>query len=67
MYPSFPCRERARGRLLTLALLYADVYEVGRYMSLERIIEQTKETTYDARLSTMPRFAARQTICAPPD
>lgn len=35
-------------RLLTLLLLYADGYEVGRYVSLERIIEQTRETYYEA-------------------
>ena len=39
-------------RLLTLLLLYAAGYEVGRYISLERIIENTKETYYEAlRLS----------------
>ncbi len=35
-------------RLLTLLLLYAAGYEVGRYISLERIVEQTKETYYEA-------------------
>jgi len=34
-------------RLLTLLLLYHHGYEVGRYVSLERIIEQTKESYYD--------------------
>jgi Fic family protein len=39
-------------RLLNLLLLYAAGYEVGRYISLERIIENTKETYYEAlRLS----------------
>jgi len=39
-------------RLLNLLLLYAASYEVGRYISLERIIENTKETYYEAlRLS----------------
>lgn len=37
-------------RLLTLLLLYAAGYEVGRYISLERIVEQTKETYYEALL-----------------
>lgn len=35
-------------RLLTLLLLYQRGYEVGRYISLERLIEQTKESYYDA-------------------
>jgi Fic family protein len=36
------------GRLLTLLLLYHAGYEVGRYISLERIIEDSKETYYEA-------------------
>ena len=35
-------------RLLTLLLLYRFRYRVGRYISLERVIEQTKETYYEA-------------------
>jgi Fic family protein len=35
-------------RLLTLLLLYHAGYEVGRFISLERIIEESKETYYDA-------------------
>jgi len=34
-------------RLLTLLLLYHFGYEVGRYISLERIIEESKSTYYD--------------------
>ena len=34
-------------RLLTLLLLYQQGYEVGRYISLERIFEQTKRSYYD--------------------
>ena len=34
-------------RLLTLLLLYQQGYEVGRYISLERIFEQTKISYYD--------------------
>lgn len=34
-------------RLLTLLLLYHAGYEVGRYISLERIVEQSKESYYD--------------------
>lgn len=36
------------GRLLTLLLLYRAGYGVGRYISLERIVEQSKETYYEA-------------------
>ncbi len=35
-------------RLLTLMLLYHFGHEVGRYISLERIFEQSKETYYEA-------------------
>ncbi len=35
-------------RLLTLLLLYRAGYFVGRYISIEKLIEQTKETYYDA-------------------
>lgn len=34
-------------RLLTLLLLYRAGYEVGRYISLERIVEQSRESYYD--------------------
>lgn len=34
-------------RLLSVLALYHQSYEVGRYISLERIIEQTKESYYD--------------------
>lgn len=34
-------------RLLTLLLLYHHGYEVGRYISLERIFERTKESYYE--------------------
>ncbi len=35
-------------RLLTLLLLYQQGYEVGRYISLERLVEETKESYYEA-------------------
>jgi len=35
-------------RLLTLLVLYHHGYEVGRYISIERIIEDSKETYYEA-------------------
>ena len=36
------------GRLLTLLLLYRCGYEAGRYVSLERIVEESKESYYEA-------------------
>ena len=36
------------GRLLSLLLLYHFDYQVGRYISLERIIEESRETYYEA-------------------
>ncbi len=47
-------------RLLTLLLLYAAGYEVGRYISLERIIEQTKETYYEALRRSSQRWDSGQ-------
>lgn len=38
------------GRLLTLLLLYQAGYKVGKYISLERIIEDSKDSYYDALL-----------------
>ena len=35
-------------RLLTLLLLYKNNYLVGRYVSVEKMIEETKETYYEA-------------------
>jgi Fic family protein len=35
-------------RLLALLLLYQSGYEVGRFVSIERLIESTRETYYDA-------------------
>lgn len=35
-------------RLLSLLLLYQSGYEVGRYISLERIVEESKESYYEA-------------------
>jgi Fic family protein len=36
------------GRLLTLLLLYQAGYEVGRFISLERLVQETSETYYEA-------------------
>src|SRR3972149_8694286 len=35
-------------RLLSLLLLYKSGYEVGRFISLEKLIEDNKESYYDA-------------------
>jgi Fic family protein len=35
-------------RLLSLLLLYRGGYEVGRFVSLEKLVEQSKETYYEA-------------------
>ena len=35
-------------RLLSLLLLYQGGYEVGRYVSLEKLVEESKETYYEA-------------------
>ena len=54
-------------RLLTLLALYHHGYGVGRYVSLERLVEETKESYYDSlkmssaawhqgRHDVMPRF-----------
>jgi Fic family protein len=43
-------------RLLTLLLLYHFEYEVGRYISLERIIEESKETYYEALEASSRRW-----------
>ena len=34
-------------RLVTLLLLYKDGYDVGKYISIEQIIERTKDSYYD--------------------
>ena len=40
-------------RLLTMLMLYHNDYQVGRYISIERIIEESKESYYEAlRLSS---------------
>lgn len=44
------------GRLLTLVLLYRAGYEVGRYISLERIVEESKETYYEALLRSSRKW-----------
>ena len=38
--------------LLSLRLLYKGGYEVGRYISIEKLIEESKETYYEALASS---------------
>jgi Fic family protein len=40
------------GRLLTLLLLYQAGYEVGRFISLEQMVERTKDSYYDTLLAS---------------
>ena len=44
------------GRLLSLMLLYQFGYVVGRYISLERVIEDSRETYYDALEASSTRW-----------
>lgn len=44
------------GRLLTLFLLYRAGYEVGRFISLERVIEESKETYYEALFNSSQKW-----------
>lgn len=44
------------GRLLTLLLLYQSNYEAGRYIGLERIVEESKETYYEALFQSSQRW-----------
>jgi Fic family protein len=43
-------------RLLTLLLLYHGGYEVGRFVSLEKLIDKTKESYYDALAASTERW-----------
>jgi Fic family protein len=44
----FADRNGRTGRLLTLLLLYRSGYDVGRYISLERVIEESSDTYHEA-------------------
>ena len=44
------------GRLLTLLLLYHAGYEVGGFISLERVVEDSKETYYEALLASSQKW-----------
>ena len=43
-------------RLLSLLLLYKSGYEVGRFVSIEQLIEQSKETYYEALAASTERW-----------
>ncbi|MFH1075144.1 MAG: Fic family protein [Candidatus Firestonebacteria bacterium] len=43
-------------RLLTLAALYQHGYEVGRYVSIEKIVEKSKETYYESLNKSSKRW-----------
>jgi len=47
---------RRMARLLTVLVLHQQGYEVGRYVSLERLIEQTKESYYDTLYRASQRW-----------
>ncbi|PIZ13675.1 MAG: cell filamentation protein Fic [Elusimicrobia bacterium CG_4_10_14_0_8_um_filter_37_32] len=47
-------------RLLTLLLLYQKGYKVGKYISIERIIEQSKSSYYDALESSSKEWHQSQ-------
>ncbi|MGN0542236.1 MAG: Fic family protein [Acutalibacteraceae bacterium] len=52
-------------RLLTLLLLYRSGYIVGKYISIERIIEQSKETYYEALQSSSSAWHNNQNDYTP--
>ncbi len=52
-------------RLLTLLLLYQAGFNVGRYISLERVIEETKETYYEALFRSSQRWHEGEHDLAP--
>lgn len=47
-------------RLITLLLLYKAGYEVGRFISLERIVERTKESYYDTLYQSSQNWHQRE-------
>ena len=52
-------------RLLTLLLLYRSGYIVGKYISIERLIEQTKETYYEALQASSMNWHEEESDYAP--
>lgn len=52
-------------RLLTLLLLYQNQYLIGKYISIELLIEQTKETYYDVLQESSVGWADNVQDCLP--
>lgn len=52
-------------RLLTLLLLYRSGYIVGRYISIEKVIEQSKETYYESLLQSSAGWHENENDYAP--
>ena len=52
-------------RLLTLLLLYRSGYIVGRYISIEKVIEQSKETYYETLLQSSAGWHENENDYAP--
>ena len=50
-------------RLLTLLLLYQNGYEVGKYISIEKQIEKTKDAYYDVLSGSCCRLSQRKPFC----
>lgn len=53
------------GRLLTLLALYQHGYMVGKYISLERVIEQSKETYYETLNKSSQKWHEAKHDCLP--
>lgn len=52
-------------RLLTLLALYEHGYQVGKYISIERIIEESKETYYESLNKSSQRWHQGKHDCLP--
>ena len=52
-------------RLLTLLLLYQSGYQVGRYIGLERIVEETRDSFYEALFASSRGWHEGEHLLAP--
>ncbi len=52
-------------RLLTLLALYQHGFQVGRYISIERVIEQSKETYYESLNTSSQKWHQAKHDCLP--
>lgn len=52
-------------RLLTLLMLYREGYNVGKYISIEKLIENSKETYYEALQSSSAKWHENKNNYAP--